>query len=115
MTTFKRNPRPRLPGAGGQDSKSHTRRADHPVRAVSTSSTAVSNDRDGAPDSSCPKCRGPLGVRTSVNIYGKSLERHCLTCGWNRFIYGIETASMFHSTRELVRPNELNVASTVSA
>jgi hypothetical protein len=113
MSTFKRNPRPRLPGAGPQDSTAHTRRADHLSRA---SVNAPASAPESAP-TRCPKCQGSLGVRTSVNIYGKSLERYCLICGWNHFIYGIETASMFQSTRDehLVRWNELNASSTVSA
>jgi hypothetical protein len=102
MSTFKRNPRPQLPG---QDPKTHVRRADPPVRAGA----------DLAPTPTlCPKCRGPLGVRTALSQYGKALETYCLPCGRSWHVVGVEVASMFHSTREYRTWNELNGAVTSS-
>jgi hypothetical protein len=88
----KRNPRPQLPGA-----TTHTRRADHITGAVTAD--LASSTPASSPDL-CPNCDGPLGMRTALSMYGKALERFCIPCGRSWHVYGIEVASMFHSTRD---------------
>ncbi len=50
--------------------------------------------------SHCPKCRGPLGIRSMLFSEGKSLEFFCPLCGKTLHIAGVETGHKLGMTSE---------------